>query len=424
MTGQSWVGERGSALVIAVFALVLSTAMALALLATGRNELVMADAERRASKSFYMAEAAVEHARMALFAANKGGSFDDELDSASGGTLGNGVIDFDPTALAPSYDGFGTLTGFSAGVGDDVALVGLTAFADGMYAAYLTNDAVDSLSSTSDTNGRVMLTGIGATPDRSLEVVQVVVELDPILYSPPPAALTLLGPNPNYSPGSSASKIYRGDDCAAGTPGAFVSSVGVIGTTVRDYVRVNMGKPTYSGGGLMPEFTIADVSDPTEPTVTTPIDPMWADCVAVKKMIEELRQVADVICHSQSCSLPPASPERIVFVDADYSIGNGQGLIVVTGRATMGGSALFQGTVLVIGEGDMNRAGGSSVEGAVIVANVSGPDGSYGTADDCQNGYEVATWGTSGGGGSMLGYCSAYNVNPSDLYRVTQFLQR
>ena len=44
---------------------------------------VEVDAERRASKSFYMAEAAVEHGRMALFAASGGAGFDDALLAAS-----------------------------------------------------------------------------------------------------------------------------------------------------------------------------------------------------------------------------------------------------------------------------------------------------------------------------------------------------
>ena len=51
----------------------------------------------------------------------------------------NGAIDFDPDAILPVYDSNGDLTGFT-GFGDDRPLVAATAFGEGWYAAFLTND--------------------------------------------------------------------------------------------------------------------------------------------------------------------------------------------------------------------------------------------------------------------------------------------
>ena len=90
----------------------------------------------------------------------------------------------------------------------------------------------------------------------------------------------------------------------------------------------------------------------------------------------------------------------------------------------MAGATLFEGIVMVIGEGRFSRAGGATIEGAMILADIAGPDDVYGTADDCKSGFEQGNFSTAGGGPNEMGFCSTNIVVPQGLYRITQFLQR
>jgi hypothetical protein len=118
----------------------------------------------------------------------------------------------------------------------------------------------------------------------------------------------------------------------------------------------------------------------------------------------------------------PADP-KIVFIDDDYDVNGGilgAGVLVVTGRLTMDGHASWQGPILVVGQGEFDRAGSGNgvISGGVIVANVEGPDQTLFTADDCSgpdgisgnsdDGVAESTFNTSGGGAGTTGYCSTY----------------
>jgi len=115
--------QSGSALLIAMFVLVLLTAMGSALLFLSRHETRMSQASLRAKKAFFLAEAGVEDARTTLFLANGDQPFSDDLLAAAGP---DGTIDFDPTAIAATYGTQDDVTGF-AGAGDDVPLRAVTA---------------------------------------------------------------------------------------------------------------------------------------------------------------------------------------------------------------------------------------------------------------------------------------------------------
>src|SRR5256885_15564633 len=109
--------ERGSALIMAIFILVLLTGMGVALLFVGENEVKMSQVDVRSKQVFYFAEAGLEDARETLRvnnlnaapAANKL-SLSDDLTTAAGA---NGVIDFDAANLKAVYNGSGHGTGFT-----------------------------------------------------------------------------------------------------------------------------------------------------------------------------------------------------------------------------------------------------------------------------------------------------------------------
>jgi len=109
--------ERGSALVMAIFVLVLLTAMGAALLFVSENEMKTGQVDLRSKTVFYASEAGLEDARETLRVVNLAGvnaalrsSFNDELTAASGA---NATINFDPAALKPVFDSNGDATGFT-----------------------------------------------------------------------------------------------------------------------------------------------------------------------------------------------------------------------------------------------------------------------------------------------------------------------
>jgi hypothetical protein len=423
-------GERGSALIIAVFVVAILSAMALALTFMGENELKLGRADLRGKRTFYVAEAGLEHGRLALFDNNGKESFDDDLLVAAGGTVDG--IELDVDALVPTFDAAGILTGFSTGYGDDVPLLGTTSFGEGAYLAFLTNDPVDGIASTTDTNDRVMIMAAGGTLGGSLEIVQAIVEQEPLLPPTPKAGITLIGPTPVWSPGNSSAKLYTGNDCnGAGEPGLFVPAVGLMNDAAATHVIAVPDKPTYEAGSLAPDDTIVNLNDTSHPAVTDPLDPRWQDCQELHDLVEYLRGKATTLCFDgTACTLPTPAPDNFIFVDDDYEPGpiTGEGLLIVTETLTLDGSFEWDGLIMVIGEGHLIRSGAGNglISGGVVVADVAGVDNIYGNSDDCGTGLQPPTWDTGGGGSGTISYCGAavWDAFPHAVYRVVEFLQR
>jgi hypothetical protein len=434
--------ERGSALVMALFVLVLLTGMGAGLLFLSQQEAKMGRAGLRVKKAFYLAEAAVEDGRTALFLVNGEEAFTDDLEAAAGA---NGDVDFDPAALEALYDPAGNVVGFT-GYGDDVPIRAFTALGGpanpGWYTAFLTNDPVDGVVDTDDTNGRIMITGIGAGEDRSYEVVQAILEHFTFLPEVPAAALTLLGPDPHFDNGNSNAQSHTGDDCGV-AGGPFAPIVGTVSSSANAAVQESMQRPdAFSSGSFDEEDTIGDLTDPANPIVAGAghgtIDPLWLDCQALKKLVEFLAISADSYCNADtdSCSFPATGPSDVVFIDGDMSnspSGEYSGILVITGELSYHGNTGWDGIILAIGEGRIIRQGGGneSPSGAVVVANIDPtPDGPAADRSDwCTtppDGFGEAFYDVSGGGNSTVQWCTAliHGANAVRSYKVTEFLQR
>ena len=410
-------GERGSALVMAVFVLALLTSMGAALLFVTENEMKMGTVDLRAKSVFYVSEAGLEDARETLRVVNLAGatdldrsSFNDELAGAAGP---NGAIDCDPAALKPVFDSNGDAIGFS-GCGDDAPLTAMTTFGPGRYIAFLTNDAVDGRTNLSDSNDRVVITAIGTGTHYASEMVQAIVERGS--FPGLPATITMIGPSAQFDGGNSNAKQYMGDDCAGGIPGLSVPVVGVIGTASEAVAEAGVQKPSsYTSGG----FTGTD----TVTNVTSSIDPSLNDCDFLHDLARTVRSAADVVGGPSTAngSLGTSADPKIVYIEGDYTVGggfNGAGLLWVTGTLTFNGNAGWTGTIFTVGKGGFQRSGGGNgvISGASFVANIAGPDGVMWTSDDCSgadgivgtadDGAAIATYNNSGGGTGDTGYCS------------------
>jgi hypothetical protein len=293
-----------------------------------------------------------------------------------------------------------------------------------------------------------MITGIGLGPDRSLEIVQAIIERWEILPSLPPATITLLGPPPVFEGGNSNVHNYGGDDCdGAGIPGLYVPVVGAIGddgeAAAEDGIHGGPNDdgngPDYESGPYIDVDTFVNLLDPAnEPTLAAAIDPAWLDCQNILTMINDLRSFADVYCCNPpvcatptACNLPdPPVPGTLIVIDGDYYIdpSGGVGTMLVTGELELHGRADWQGALLVFGEGALTHrgAGNGEVSGAIMLARVVGPDGMMYTADDCtdpDNGFGQVSFDMSGGGNAGTNYCSVdiLTNRPIPPYEIVGF---
>jgi hypothetical protein len=106
-------------------------------------------------------------------------------------------------------------------------------------------------------------------------------------------------------------------------------------------------------------------------------------------------------------------------------------LLWITGRANLNGSTNWEGTIFVVGEGQFVRSGGGSGHtwGGILLANIAGADGAYGTGYDCTGGtggFMPTSFTTSGGGSHETIYCTdAINASMGGLpIELKEFRQR
>ena len=417
--------DRGSALVMAIVVLVVLTFLGVALLTLSQYETRMALADARAKTVFYVAEAGLEHSRRSLLdqdaVSTSPGSIDDELSHAAGS---NGSIDMDPTTIRAVYDSSGRVIAFT-GYGDDLPVQAFTSFGMGAYASFLSNDGIDeALDPLDDTNGRVVLTAIGALPGHATEVVQALVQRtsSPAL----PAAITMLGPTPHFEGGTSKSKLLTGDDCdGAGDPGVYVPVVGVIGSSAETAAEAGVDVPgTFVSG--------PDTGVDTVTNIDATILPLWKDCDYLLYLAAEIKGLADVVGDSSTplSALGSSGNLKTVYIDGDYTLTaqvNGAGILWVTGTLSLQGGVDWEGRIYAVGTGVIQRDGSGTgvLSGGLLMANVAGQDGIMETADDCDSGFDVATFETNGGGAGDIVYCRQHaNDGQGERFRVVQFRQR
>ncbi len=439
--------ERGSGMVMAIFVLFLVTSLGVALLFLSNTEVKLSQADGRGKVAYYYSEAGLEKARALVHYANFISSdieyFSDELAVAAGA---DGNIDFNLASLSATFDSDGNLTSLS-GFNDDRPAFPLASFAGGMHAAFLTNDPAEGIANPIDNNKKVMLTGVGAGPDRSLEIVQAIVQrVD--LYPVPPATITILGEQncmPNcaqFDGGTSTPKRYRGDDagthCPGGDPTLHVPVVGVIGNHSVGSAQTGVIKPaSYTSGTEVGIDTVKDL------TAIPGLDPTWTDCGLLRDLAMEIRDAADIIGDSSTpnAALGTVADPKIAFIVGDYVVGpavSSAGILFVTGTLDFHGQADWQGIIFAVGEGDFlrNGSGNGEISGSVVVADISGPDRILFTADDCSgedgilgngdDGIAQSTYYVPGGGVGVTGYCSSYLLRwqAAKPLEIVSFIQR
>src|SRR2546428_6404252 len=108
------------------------------------------------------------------------------------------------------------------------------------------------------------------------------------------------------------------------------------------------------------------------------------------------------------------NPTGFTFVKGDYVMGSGSGsgLLIVTGELTTNGSTDFNGLVLVLGTGAVNRngGGGGAFYGATFVASVDWPAQSPALTD-----FGAPFFNFNGAGNATMQYDSSAVANAVGL---------
>jgi hypothetical protein len=94
------------------------------------------------------------------------------------------------------------------------------------------------------------------------------------------------------------------------------------------------------------------------------------------------------------------------FIDGDCDLDGGAGMLVVTGNLNMSGNPSFEGIILVLGEGSVNRdgGGGGEINGSMVIAKFARTWPA--SENNIEHPFLAPAFNTNGGGNSTLQYSS------------------
>lgn len=457
--------QRGVALIIALFALMLISIIGMSVILMAGTETALKGNYKSAMQAFYDAKAGLEEARGRLWAMSP--------DSISGNlplnsttkvlyitnpASGEVVDPVDPTnpfadneyskewTASPTQVIKIASTSANGGIaGPSYKWVRITATTEassglqvgtGTPNAPLYYDGQGVSTSLSDSQ-LLTVTTLAVTPYGSRRILQYTVAQSPTgvnrLFAPPggptptvgqvfPAALTLDGPNPSFGPATSSNFITNGNDgsgpngnaCPAAT-GA-VSAIGAYSSTDANSISTTIGsqKNNYPGYGAAPSVSSTyGIVPPAEQSVS-----------GLEQVVTDVTAAAGEIVTGPASALPnygTATNPVIAVVQGDFNLKDvtGYGILLVTGTLTVSGTAGWRGVVLVIGQGkiDGNASTGNEFDGAMLVAT---------TRDGVGNllgslGSPVVNWGTATGNGIYYNTCWLKKAASSLPYQVLSF---
>jgi Tfp pilus assembly protein PilX len=277
---------------------------------------------RNNQMALQVAMAGAERAREALrienLASSDKASFSDELNSATrkgaNGALNGYTTTTDDTPLAN-----GTMNNVT-------------------YAAYLTNDSLngDTYLSTTDTNGKVLITSVATGPNNSKAKVEIVVT-----SFPPPSTPATIYSKDNVTTNGSSMNISGNDACNAGTNLAPIFT--------KDPATTNSnGSPTFTGSPPTPQHGPLDID--------------------IQGYIDALKGAATTTLTADQSGGTYGNSSNYVTVYADATLQadgelrlnnvTGYGILLVKGDLQMAGNLNWNGLIFVTGV--ITTSGGGS----------------------------------------------------------------
>jgi hypothetical protein len=220
---------------------------------------------------------------------------------------------------------------------------------------------------------RLLVRATGYGPNGARKQMSMIVArnaFDPTV----PAMMTLVGapggiPVMGFESGSSANHNYSGIDNATGLP----AGLPAFGTTnAADLLKAQT------------EAVNNTTSTPAAGLLTNSMLPSYLRSPAATRAFLDSMQAAAIAGAAQSPATATyypsggsGNPTGFTFCNGNYDMGSGSGsgLLIVTGELTTRGGTDFNGVVLVLGAGYINRdgGGGGAFYGANFVARVDWP---------------------------------------------------
>lgn len=453
--------QRGAALLIAIFTLLLISVVALSMILLAATESGIGSNYKSALQSFYVAKAGLEEGRGRIFGGNTNplsasgfpsggtalalGQVWYILNPASGETVNpanlaasNPYADFEynaewgvPVTSATVH----TVTSTSAVAGLPTAnykWVRITPRTEKSASLDINGDSViDNANVVMYDGGQQLLanqpsgsqtyqvytvTALAVTPSGGRRMLQY--NASPVgLNLTFPSALTLDGPGASYGgPSSNPFTASGGDLSGSGGEPASCNNVPVTppkyalgATSAADANNVAGGIPGnrtshYTGAGS-PTPSVGNISSSLPPSEQTP--------QGLDAMVQQIASVANNVIAGPASSVPlgSAASPQITVVNGDLSMsGNstGYGILVVTGNLTFSGTIGWRGIILVVGQGNFSYSGGGNNEfdGALFVAKTKDSSGNELSA----LGAPSVNWGGGGGNGIHYDHCWINNA--------------
>lgn len=464
--------DRGVVLLIAIFTLMLVSAVALALVLLAGTENSIAANYRTSTQSFYAAYAGIEEARGRLWSGhpNAFGAF--VPSPMNVGTVryvinqapGEIVNPIDPTN--PYFDseyqqewgvpvnGPGVLSATTPSISPAAGLPGplykwvrITPKTEQVGGIDVDNDGnLDNITplyydgtsqfvqgnppptSTGPSKQVYRITALSLLPNGARRLLQY--DAAPfVLALSLPSALTLDGSGAFFSAPNSNPYRVEGADHSTGGPGCpppqpAVPAIGVVNnadqTTVGNSIPPNR-QDHYTGTGSTPN--VVNVSASLPPNLQT--------VTSLENLLQAIKSIANYVVSGPASSVPnlgsPSSPV-INYVDGDLSLsGNqtGYGILVVTGNYTASGNVGWNGVVLVVGQGvvNVNGGGNNSYNGGILVAKTRGPCPTNDSSCPllANLGTPSVSWNGGGGNGIHYDSCKISNAGGNLTYRPLAF---
>ncbi len=235
---------------------------------------------------------------------------------------------------------------------------------------------------------RLRVTGYG--PKGALKRLELVVKRTNFDYDPVATIMMRSsedGTPVTFTTGNSAAKEYSGHDHGGGT-----SILPAFGSTTASDTTIETDAANKN-----------TVADPIASTISQSSLPSWLQSASQARAFLTTQKANAVsqgrYFSSFSGNAGSSSSPAFTFVDGDCNLDGGAGLLIVTGDLEMSGNPSFDGLILVLGGGSINRNGGGNgnIYGAITVArfDVNGTGGFLGP-----------TFHTNGGGNSTIQYDS------------------
>ena len=234
-----------------------------------------------------------------------------------------------------------------------------------------------NLTNTPNAAQALEITSLAVLPNGTQKMLQYVVSPASLNAMSFPAALTLVGTSPVFTPGTPPTQFpVNGNDQSGpafqpcpSPPGSSVSAIGY--TTGSDHSGITATPPAnYPGVGG--SATVASVNSVSLP-------PSLQTLKGLNALVQSISQSADVALPgpavaSQMPSYMSATNPQTVVVNGDLDLTGwnltGYGTLLVTGNLTYDAESSWEGIVLVIGKGTIisKYDGSGEFDGAVFVA--------------------------------------------------------